>query len=142
MERQEFLRNVRQRLGRRQGPPPPPPRWQPPRELFHEDSSVRTRAFVEQATLQGAKVAKVPNRAEARKRVEALLKERGWARVVADPEARWKGSAADWVEDPLAADFGLCEAERALASPARAAPRTSSSTFASASTDPARSTSG
>jgi len=115
MERAAFLRNVRQRLGRREGPPPAPPRWRPPEALFFPDPGDRAEVFTEQSTAQGAVTAVVPSREAAWAQIRSLAEDRGWDRIVADPALRGPALGLPWIGAAAAANLGLCEADYALA---------------------------
>ncbi len=115
MERTEFLRKVRESLGRTNSPPLPLPRWQPPSHLFFEDLEERTRVFRQQATDIGVTVHQVETREEARKGVQRLVSEMGWTGVAAIRALWWEGLKDLWTDNAATAAFGLDEAQWALA---------------------------
>jgi L-lactate utilization protein LutC len=74
-----------------------------------------TALFVERLRELGVEVDVVASLDAARRALELLIVERGWACVACPPALRWQGIAERWTVEARDAPFGLCKADWAVA---------------------------
>lgn len=115
MERERLLQSVRARLGRTQdGGAPAPPRFRPMAPPFADSEDDCVRLFLERQAELGVAVSAVAVRDEAQTAVQQLLGDRR-QRITCSPELCWPAIVPMWTESVPDSDFGLCEADWAIA---------------------------
>lgn len=114
MERSAFLERLRRRLGAEQrGLLADVPR--PHMQRSRLDDARRVSLFAERLEALGVSVEETTTLDAARRAVERLCAERGWAGIACARSLRWPGIRARWVEEAKEAQFGLCAAESGVA---------------------------
>lgn len=115
MKREALLQRLRTQLDHAVGAPVPPAPHPSPAPVSSAAGKDPAARFVTRLEGLGVAVTRTASRVEARRAIEGLIAERGWSAVCAPPTLRWPQAGEVWVDDPRSAEFGLAEADLALA---------------------------
>ena len=115
MKREALLRRLRTRLGHTAGAPVPPAPHPSPAPVSSAASDDPATRFVARLEELGVAVTRTLSRDEAQRAIDSLIAERGWRAICAPRTLRWLRVDDVWVDDPRVAEFGLAEADWALA---------------------------